>query len=48
MPTIQLGYGHDSIGFEYDPARFEVLTTHRDSTPLSDPEIGAALDDPIE
>jgi nickel-dependent lactate racemase len=48
MPTIQLGYGHDSIDFEYDPARFEVLTTHRDSTPLSDPEIGAALDDPIE
>jgi len=48
MPTIQLGYGHDSIDFEYDPARFEVLTTHYDSTPLSDAEIGAALDDPIE
>ena len=48
MPTIQLGYGHDSIDFEYDPAQFEVLTTQRDSTPLSDPEIGAALDDPIE
>ena len=48
MPTIQLGYGSDSIDFEYDPARLEVLSTHYGSTRLSDAEIGAALDDPIE
>jgi nickel-dependent lactate racemase len=48
MPTIQLGYGDDLINFEYDPARFEVLTTDHDSTPLSDAEIGAALDTPVD
>jgi nickel-dependent lactate racemase len=48
MPTIQLGYGHNSINFEYDSARFEVLTTNHDSTPLSDAEIGGALDNPID
>jgi nickel-dependent lactate racemase len=47
MPTIQLGYGHASIDFQYDPARFEVLTTDHESTPLSDAQIGAALDGPI-
>src|ERR1051325_4165755 len=48
MPTIQLGYGHDSISFEYDPARFEVLATDHHSTSLSDAEIGAALEHPID
>lgn len=48
MAAIQLGYGHDSISFEYDPARFEVLTTDHDSRPLKDAEIGAALDNPID
>lgn len=48
MPTIQLGYGHQSIRFEYNPARFEVLTTDHHSTPLNDGEIGAALDNPID
>src|SRR5689334_14148149 len=48
MPTIQLGYGHDSISFEYDPARFEVLATDHHSTLLSDAEIGAALEHPID
>lgn len=48
MPIIELDYGHDSIDFEYDPTRFEVLTTHHDSTPLSDAAIGAALDKPID
>jgi nickel-dependent lactate racemase len=47
MPTTELGYGHNSIDFEYDPARFEVLTTDHNSTPLSDAEIGSALDNPI-
>ncbi len=48
MAAIQLGYGNRSIHFEYDDARFEVLTTDRHSHPLSDAEIGAALDNPID
>jgi nickel-dependent lactate racemase len=48
MPTIQLGYGHHAVPFEYDAAQFAVLTTAHDSAPLSDSEIGAALDNPID
>jgi len=48
MSTIQLGYGEDSINFEYDSARFELLVTDHDSTPITDAEIGAALDAPID
>ncbi len=49
MPIIELGYGHSAKTFEYDSSRFEVLapvaaTTH----PLSDVEIGAAFDAPID
>ena len=49
MPIIELGYGHSAKTFEYDSCRFEVLapvaaTTH----PLSDVEIGAAFDAPID
>jgi len=48
MATIQLGFGHDSISFDYDPARFEVLTLNHHSTSLNDAEIGAALENPID
>jgi len=48
MATFQLGFGHDSVSFEYDPARFEVLTINHHSTSLSDAEIGAALENPID
>ena len=48
MATIELGYGHDSISFEYDAARFDILTTDHNSKPLNDAEIGAALDMPID
>ena len=49
MPTIQLGYGHASIALEYDVARFEGLTSDQTrSRPLSDVELGAALDAPID
>src|SRR3989442_451929 len=49
MPTIQLGYGTSSIDFGYDAARFEVLAPDESvSRALSDEEIGAALDAPIE
>jgi len=49
MPTIQLGYGRDSINFDYDNARFDLLASNgRAAHSLSDAEIGAALDAPIE
>jgi lactate racemase len=49
MPTIELGYGRSTISLDYDPARFEVLAPdERASPPLSDVEIGAALDHPID
>jgi lactate racemase len=49
MPTIQLGYGHLTIPFDYDPARFEILAPDEgDSRPLSDVEVNAALDAPVE
>lgn len=48
MPTIQLGYGRDSINFDYDSARFEVLAPSEDGHPLTDGEIGAAMDNPID
>jgi nickel-dependent lactate racemase len=46
MPTIQLGYGRDAIDFEYDGARFDVLAPGEAARPLTDGEIGAAIDDP--
>ena len=49
MPTIELGYGRSSVSFDYDPARFEVLApAEKASHPLSDTEIGAGLDIPID
>jgi len=49
MTTIQLGYGHSTIDFEYEPGRFQVLAPdENDSHPLSDVEVNAALDAPIE
>jgi len=49
MPTIELGYGRSSISFDYDRARFDVLVPGEEAShPLSDVEIGAALDAPID
>jgi nickel-dependent lactate racemase len=48
MPTIQLGYGRESITFNYDSARFDVLAPNYSSRPLTDGEIGAAIDNPID
>ena len=49
MATIELGYGRSSITFDYDRARFDVLAPDESaSQPLSDAEIGAALDAPID
>ena len=47
MPTIQLAYGRDLITFAYDPLRFEVLAPRDHARPLTDGEIGAAIDNPI-
>ena len=48
MPEIQLKYGGSAISFSYDADRFDVLQTHSESAPLSDAELGAKLDAPID
>ncbi len=49
MPTIELGYGRGAINFDYDATRFDLLAANGDAShPLSDVEIGAALDAPID
>lgn len=49
MPAIQLGYGRNTIRFEYDSARFDILRSRESrGQPLSDGEIGDALDAPID
>jgi len=49
MATIKLNYGRETIDFDYDAGRFAVLSPTEDgSHPLSDVEIGAALDAPID
>ena len=48
MPSIELGYGNKSLAFEYDEARWQVLAPDaKNERPLSDAEIGEALDAPI-
>lgn len=48
MERIELGYGRGTISLDYDEARFRVLTPPGiDEVPLSDGQIGAALDAPI-
>src|SRR6266571_339884 len=49
MPTIELGYGHKRIALDYDAARFDLIAPQiNESHPLSDAEIDAALDSPID
>jgi nickel-dependent lactate racemase len=49
MPTIELNYGRGAINFDYDAGRFDLLAaSEAASHPLSDVEIGAALDTPID
>jgi len=49
MKQVELGYGHASQSFSFEDGRFRVLAaaTQKDR-PLSDAEIGAALDAPID
>ncbi|MEQ1921233.1 MAG: nickel-dependent lactate racemase [Pyrinomonadaceae bacterium] len=48
LSTIDLKYGRTSIPVEYDAARFQILTTAAEPPPLSDAEINAKLDAPID
>src|SRR5437660_7688373 len=49
MPKIALGYGRGSIKFDHDSARFDTLAPEESSAqPLSDAEIGVALDNAID
>ncbi len=49
MKNIDLGYGRNSVGFEYEPSRFEVLAPlDADHHSLTDAEIDSALDAPID
>jgi nickel-dependent lactate racemase len=49
MSAIKLGYGHESVAFPHDETRFRLLETDAsDNQPLTDVEIGKALDAPID
>ncbi|MGB2912693.1 MAG: nickel-dependent lactate racemase [Pyrinomonadaceae bacterium] len=48
LSSIDLKYGRTSIPIEYDPERFEILTTAAEPPPLTDAEINAKLDAPID
>ena len=49
MTEIQLGYGRESLGFTFDENRYEILVENSlDGQPLTDVEIGEALDAPIK
>ena len=48
MPTINLKYGKSQISFDYDESRFEVLGKKQEESALSDAEIGAKFDTPID
>jgi nickel-dependent lactate racemase len=49
MASIQLGYGRGTVPFEFEGGRFEVLEGEaREERPLSDAEVGASIDDPID
>ena len=48
MNDVQLGYGRGALPFTFDENRYEILSDNRaNQRPLTDVEIGAALDAPI-
>lgn len=48
MGEVQLGYGRSVSSFTFDENRYDILLDNRDDPPpLTDIEIGAALDSPI-
>ena len=48
MPTINLAYGKSAINFTFDANQFEVLGQIEGNSALTDVEIGARLDSPIQ
>jgi nickel-dependent lactate racemase len=48
MPKIDLKYGRTLVPLRYNESRFSVLGSDRQREPLTDPEIGARLDEPID
>jgi nickel-dependent lactate racemase len=48
MTTVNLAYGKSEIAFDFEKSRFDVLTKETNLTALSDVEINAALDEPID
>jgi len=48
MPSVDLKYGPSKFSVEYDEARFTVLGAELATAPLTDAEIGAKLDAPID
>lgn len=49
MTQVQLGYGRGTLAFEFEGGRFRVLESEApDEKPLTDAEVGAAIDDPFD
>ena len=48
MRNIELKYGKSLISIDYDENRFDILGNEKQNAPLSDAEIGAKLDNPID
>ncbi|HYY95731.1 MAG TPA: nickel-dependent lactate racemase, partial [Pyrinomonadaceae bacterium] len=49
MSHVELGYGRGTLAFEFEGGRFDVLEpAATDERPLTDAEIGAAIDDPYD
>src|SRR3982751_4667146 len=46
---VELGYGRTTLAFETEGGRFRVLETEgAEEPPMSDAEVGAAFDDPLD
>lgn len=49
MTRVELGYGRATLPFEFEGGRFRVLESETaDEKPLTDAEVGAAIDDPLD
>ena len=48
MPAVNLGFGKSSVNFVFDANRFDVLGEKKSEKVLTDAEIGAILDEPID
>jgi lactate racemase len=49
MSHVELGYGRGTVPFEFEGGRFQVLEAEAgEERPLTDAEIGAAIDDPYD